>query len=400
MNKRSIFKLIILCLGFLLVIQQSKAFPLSPQAKISLITVSPGAELYSMYGHSAIRVVDPVQDMDVVFNYGTFDFNTPNFYIKFIQGKLPYNLSAGYFQQLLENSQEDNRSVYEQVLNLNLQEKQWVMDFLENNYLPENRSYLYDFFYDNCATRIRDVFKKGLGNKLIYPQTPLDGPPTFRQLVGIYQAPHPWVDLGIDLLMGLPADKVASPTQMMFLPDFLMQGFDKSRVGGMAPFVQSKQQLFKATAPPAEAPLLTPSFIFWVLLVVVVLVTILQIRQKAVSHALDIVLFSLTGLLGIILTFLWFGTDHQSFSQNLNILWAFPLHLPVAFLLLKEKKSTFIKTYFLVTAAILVLLAVSWKILPQEFHPSVLPLVLTLAIRGWYIAKGSKKVKSSTNPYK
>ncbi|KAA5546536.1 Lnb N-terminal periplasmic domain-containing protein [Adhaeribacter rhizoryzae] len=398
---------------FLSLLHPAKALDLSPQAQISLITVSPGEELYSMYGHSAIRIYDPTMALDIVFNYGTFDFNTSNFYVKFIRGKLPYNLSMNYYENLKQGAIQENRSVYEQVFDLSPTEKQRVFALLETNYLPQNRAYFYDFFYDNCATRIRDVFMNGIGNNLNFKHKPQPEAPTFRQLVDIYQRPHPWVDLGIDLLMGLPADKLATPLQQMFLPDFLMEGFAPAQVtalikpaqaGGQAaagrPLVSRVQQVYKAPASSATPTKFTPTIFFWILCAMVAVITFLQIRKKVARHGIDVLLFGLAGLLGILLTFLWFGTDHQTFGNNLNLLWAFPLHLPLAFMLLGRQLSPFVKNYFLVFSVLLVLIALIWKIFPQDFHPAVLPIVIMLALRAWYIAKAAPKLRKGANPYK
>jgi Domain of unknown function (DUF4105) len=385
--------------------------PLSPQAQISLITVSPGEELYSMYGHSAIRVNDPGQGIDYVFNYGTFDFNTPNFYVKFVRGKLPYQLSVGYFEDLQRHSIRDNRSVVEQVLNLSAAEKQKVVYFLEDNYRPENRSYLYDFFFDNCATRIRDVFQKGLGEALQFRKTPDPDARTFRQLVGIYQQPHPWADLGVDLAMGLPADAEASPWQTMFLPDYLMTQFQLARVNrsatdapagqkGWQPFVKETRQIFKAQPRPVAASLQRPTVIFWVLLASMAAFTYYQIKNRHINYSADIVLFGLTGLLGLLVLFLWFGTDHKAFADNLNFLWACPLHLPFAFLLLRKNKPAGVRIYFACMVVLAVLIVVTWFIFPQEFHQAVFPIVLLLALRAWYVARTSQFSPRTPNPYK
>jgi hypothetical protein len=382
--------------------------PLSPQAEISLITVAPGAELYSMYGHSAIRVNDPAQGIDYVFNYGTFDFNTPNFYVKFVRGKLPYQLSVGYFEDLKSNSIRDNRSVVEQVLNLTASEKQKVVDLLEINYQPENRSYLYDFFFDNCATRIRDVFQKGLGPALKFKDTPTTEPMTFRQLVGIYQQPHPWVDLGVDLVMGLPADAEATPRQTMFLPDYLLIQFQQARVDRPVPaastpplaFVKETRQLFQAAAVAKPASLQRPTVVFWALLVVVAVYTFFQVKNRKINHTVDILLFGLTGLLGMVILFLWLGTDHQSFANNFNFLWAFPLNLPFAFLLFRRSKPALVRQYFLAMAALAVLVLISWPIFPQQFHHSVFPVVMLLALRAWYVARSGQFTPRNYNPYK
>jgi hypothetical protein len=356
-------------------------------------------------------VKDPGQGIDYVFNYGTFDFNTPNFYVKFVRGKLPYQLSVGYFEDLKNHSIRDNRSVVEQVLNLTPPEKQKVVDFLENNYRPENRSYLYDFLFDNCATRIRDVFQKGLGDALHFSATPAEEPATFRQLVGLYQRPHPWVDLGVDLVMGLPADAEASPWQTMFLPDYLLTQFSRARVNrhsagpadtqsGGQPFVKETRRLFKAEARPAAASLRRPTVVFWALLGLITAYTFYQVKNRESNHAVDIILFGLSGLLGLIVLFLWLGTDHQSFAGNLNILWAFPLNLPFAFFLFRKSKPAWVRIYFAGMAVLAILLAVCWLIFPQEFHQAVFPLVLLLALRAWYVARSGRVATRNPNPYK
>ena len=141
---------------------------LSENAQISLITGSPGNQLYANFGHSAVRVYDPQANIDWVYNYGTFDFNAPGFYTNFLKGKLNYYLSVYDFQHMIKTYQYYNQSLYEQVLNLNQEEKIKIFQFLNNNYLPENRYYLYDFFFDNCSSRIRDIFETELNNKLTF----------------------------------------------------------------------------------------------------------------------------------------------------------------------------------------------------------------------------------------
>jgi len=390
---------------------QAQDIILSPQAEISLITISPGFDLFSMYGHTAIRINDPAVGMDIVFNYGTYDFNTPNFLTKFVLGKLPYQLSAGYYDHLKTRSIEENRSVIEQVLNLSPAEKQEVASFLETNYLPENRSYLYDFFFDNCSTRARDLFKKTTPGHIIFPQEIKGEQMSFRQMVGIYQTPHPWADFGVDLVMGLPSDRLATPWEYMFLPDYLMQGFAETRINrpaadslglasGLQPFVKETNQVFKASVVPVASTFITPLLVFWVLFIAVAVYTFFQVKNHRISHSLDIFLFGLVGLLGCILLFLWVGTDHKAFANNLNVFWALPLHLPVAFMLMQKEKPRFLKMYFLATTLLLIIIAIAWKILPQEFHPAVYPIVLVLMLRAWFISKSSSSLKRTSNPYK
>lgn len=370
---------------------------LSPQARISLITCSPGNELYSMYGHSAIRVADPLYGVDYVFNYGTFDFNTPNFYGKFVRGKLNYQLSVSNYPDFVAAYQYYNRSVYEQVLNLTPTQKNAVYTFLQTNYLPENRAYLYDFFFDNCATRIRDVFKNTLRDSLAFDDGVARKGQSFRQIVGIYQNPFPWADFGVDLAMGVPSDRKARAPEYMFIPDYLSDGFAKATVlttNGKQPFAQPVKTVFQATQPtPAQAAGLTPTHLFWFLFGIIFVITLVQLRQKRPKHFIDIILFGTIGLLGGLLLFLTTGTDHKAFARNYNLLWAVPLHLPVAFLLLRKNGSQFLKTYFLITGILLMLLVAAWRWLPQEYHPAFLPIILLLAVRAFYIYLVQKRKK-------
>ncbi len=383
------YKLRLILCFYVVLLSAAQAQTLSPQAQISLITCSPGDELYSMYGHSAIRVADPLLGVDYVFNYGTFDFDTPNFYGKFVRGKLNYQLSAANFPDFLASYQYHNRSVYEQVLNLTPSQKSGVLRFLQTNYQPENREYLYDFFFDNCATRIRDVFKNILRDSLQFDNQVARKNQSFRQIVGMYQNPFPWADFGVDLAMGVPSDRKAKAPEYMFIPDYLADGFAKATVqtsGGQKPFARPVTTLFQANQP-VNLPdsVFSPLYLCWFLFGLGLLYTGWQYTRKRRGYMVDSILFGLIGILGAVLLFLTTGTDHKAFAKNLNLLWAIPLHLPVAFLLLRKKKSPFLKTYFLFTAVLMVVLVLAWRWLPQEYHPAFLPIVLLLAVRAGYI---------------
>ncbi|RDC65729.1 Lnb N-terminal periplasmic domain-containing protein [Adhaeribacter pallidiroseus] len=374
-----------------------QAQSLSPDARISLITCSPGDELYSMYGHSAIRVNDPSYGIDYVFNYGTFDFRTPNFYPKFVMGKLKYKLAVSDFSDFLAAYQYYNRSVYEQVLNLTPQQKNEVFRFLQTNYLPENREYYYDFFFDNCATRIRDVFTNTLHSNLKFDPAVGQKKQSFRQIVGIYQNPFPWADFGVDLAMGLPSDQQATVTQYMFIPDYLQESFAKATVSsatGKYAFAQPVTTLFKATAPqPTTDSILKPMVVCWLLFGLGALLTFWQWQQQRAAYTFDVIIFGLTGLLGFVLLFLTTSSEYKAFPKNLNLLWAIPLHLPLALLLLQRKTRDFLKNYFLLTAGLMALLLILWRWLPQEYHPAFFPLVWLLGLRAAFIYLHEKQKK-------
>ncbi|MBC8110331.1 MAG: DUF4105 domain-containing protein, partial [Verrucomicrobia bacterium] len=194
---------------------------LSENAQISLITIAPGDELYSGFGHSALHVYDPNTGMDKSYNYGTFDFRAKGFYVKFVRGQLDYMLSVGELgRELIYWGEAENRQVTQQILNLSAEQKNRLYQFLEKNALPENKFYRYDFFYDNCSTRIRDALQKTIGESLKFNPT-TDKEKSFRDLTDEYLLPtKKWEDLGIDVALGLRTDKIATPYEYMFLPDY------------------------------------------------------------------------------------------------------------------------------------------------------------------------------------
>ena len=192
--------------------------PLTQDAEISLITGEPGKELYTKFGHSAIRVHDPANGIDLVYNYGTFNFNAPGFYPKFLRGKLNYFLDVYEFKRMMLTYKYYNQSLYEQVIELTYDEKKAIYNFINTNYLPANKYYLYDFFFDNCSSRIKDVFQDILGPKLIFEDHDIKTNKTFRQLLDEFLNKSPWIDFGIDLTLGLPTDATATSEEYMFLP--------------------------------------------------------------------------------------------------------------------------------------------------------------------------------------
>ncbi len=363
---------------------------LSSQSTVSLLTGSPGNELYSTFGHSAIRVKDPASDLDIVFNYGTFDFSTPNFYLKFVQGKLLYILSVEPFESFHYSFQYQNRSVTEQVLNLDLMQKNRLYSMLLENYKPENRSYKYDFFFDNCATRIRDILGDALGDKLKYnyPREWQKGNITFRNLIDLYLGNLPWSDFGIDLALGVPTDHIAKPADFMFLPDFLSMALDSAvLVKGDAtiPLVLSKTEIL-GSVPVDNSSVDVPLIFTWSLCVLSFMFTYLGVKKRHRHIWFDTLFFSLMGAIGWIVFLLWFATDHIATKTNLNLLWAIPLHLPL-FLLWNVLPVRFRTTYIWITLVMNLVILALWKIFPQNFHAAFIPLILIMVMRYFFITQ-------------
>lgn len=377
---------IILLFGGLANVSYSQA--LSEKAEISLLTMSAGADLYSKFGHSAIRIVDPKLRIDQVYNYGIFDFDEPNFYVKFVRGKLKYKLGVQPYRQVIQAYRYYKRNLVEQKFNLNPAQKQQVFDFLTTNYRPENRYYLYDFFYDNCATRIRDVIDSVLVDKISYEIDSLEKNKTFRQLLDEYIGDLLWTDFGMDLILGLPADDIANYQHQMFLPDYLQLGFEFARVQDSTArnlLQAEKMPVVQVYQPKVESPFWTsPVTIFWGLLGLTFLL-IVVLKRHWINKWLHFLIFMATGLAGCLMLFMWLGTDHHATTHNLNLLWANPLHLLTAFDVFRTKIPSRSRRFFFITGIINVLILLFWSSFPQQLHDATLPIVVLLAfLLGWY----------------
>ena len=244
-------------LWLLILITSTVKAQLSEQANISVLTCGPYDELYSAFGHSAFRIYDPVNNINVTCNYGTFDFNQPNFYLNFALGNNLYKLSIQDYQRFEDVYIYENRFIHEQVLNLTSEQKQKLFAYLQWNAKPENASYYYDYFYDNCSTKIRDVLLEALGKDVIFDETHITTDYTIRELTDFYLKDLPWGDLGIDICLGLPMDKKAAPLEYMFLPDFVESAFDHASIvqnGSTVPLVKEKHITYEARASePAKS---------------------------------------------------------------------------------------------------------------------------------------------------
>lgn len=348
----------------------------SSHIRISLLTCTPGDELYSTFGHSGFRIVDSNSVTDIVYNYGTFDFDDPGFYLKFIRGKLLYYVSTERFEDFKNLYQYTNRGITEQVLNLTAAEKISMQHFLNENIKEENKYYKYDFFFDNCTTRLRDILKKEHDSSFTTKEVMPHGT-RFRQAIHQYldRNGQPWSKLGIDILLGAPCDAVMTAPQMEFLPDNLMKSLDSSSVK----MVLSHQALYPIEIVK-EKPLFTPLLVFSLLLVIVIAISLLK-NKFAVGfiNGFDGMFFFLTGLVGILLIFMWTATDHAMCRNNFNLLWAWPTHFIMAFFV--NSKKSWVKKYFAFTAIGLLLVLLAWFFLPQQLNTGLIPLVLLLVYR-------------------
>ena len=362
---------------------------LSNQAEISVLTIGPGTLLMDAFGHNGFRIRDRERMLDVVFNYGTFDFDTPNFYLKFAQGKLNYKLSYDPYDNFFQAYIAQNRSIDEQILDLTRTQKQQVFDFLLNNARPENKYYLYDFFYDNCATKMKDVLKVSLNETLTFKQPNDFNPKTFRALIHEHVNRNSWGSLGIDIALGSVIDKRATPEEHMFLPKYIHVFFEKATfTNSKKPIVKQPRLLYKKKEKSiSNIFLMSPLMIFGLLGILILWITYQDYKKGARTIWLDIGLFSITGFIGVILLLLWFATDHTATANNYNLLWAFPVNLLVVLQLLKKTPKRWFIKYLKFLIIMLCLLTLHWIIGVQVFAIGLIPLFLALLIRYVYLVK-------------
>ena len=350
---------------------QAQQRPLSDSATASVITCGPGNDFYLAFGHSAIRICDPTQGIDYVYNYGTFDFDTPHFYLKFANGQLDYCLSRTPFEQFLWTYDYEQRAVWEQQLTLDPQEVSNLYLMLEWNYQPENRYYHYDFFRDNCATRVRDMVESAAGHtKIMY--APGDGQ-SYRRMVHLSAGPcQQWWTLGVDMLLGARCDLPRNEREAMFHPIRMMQTFGDSQFGysdcGQEMVNQTTQHLADHREPLRRS--FPPVVLFALLFVAVALLSWRNLWPRWA----DTVLFIIAGLVGLFLCYMWFGTSHWCTRWNLNILWASPLLILIA---IRHKKSP---SWALWLQAGCFAVAMVWVIV-FGLSKAIIPIILTLALR-------------------
>jgi|TARA_B110000114_G_scaffold41406_1_gene43592 hypothetical protein len=362
---------------------------LSETAELSILTMGPGDDLNDSFGHSAFRVKDTIQNIDVVYNYGVYDFNTPNFYLKFAQGKLLYNLDRNNFTPFYNYYSKQNRWIKEQVLNLNPSEKQNLFNFLQNNLKPENRTYKYDFFFDNCATKIRDVMAIVLKDKISYQDGFQSNFYTFRELIQKNVDWNTWGSFGMDIAIGAVVDRKATYWEYQFLPEYVFKATDKAKLNrGQEDISLVKKTINLFINSPEENKsnfFTSPLFIMGLLAFIILGITYKDFKNKIRSRWLDISIYSITGIIGVLLLLLWFATDHYTTHNNYNLLWAFPLSLFFVLAISKKNPKPWLKRYVFFQILMLTLLSIHWITGIQVFTYGLIPLLIALLVRYLYL---------------
>lgn len=354
--------------------------------RVSLLTCSPGTEIYALFGHTAIRYEDKAKGADWVFNYGMFSFQTPNFVMRFVKGETDYQLGVMPYSYFEEEYRSRGSYVEQQVLNLTPQEKKRLFRLLDENYRPENRTYRYNYFYDNCTTRARDKIEESIEGTVIYPESREEL--SFRDIVHQYTAGHEWSELGIDLCLGSEADKPVDARLQMFAPFYLVHAADgaviKAADGTERLLVLEKQKIVDPPAPVSvyekDFPV-TPMQTALILLAFTVIIGIIELRYQKCFWGVDILLFGAQGIAGCIIAFLFFFSIHPTVGSNYLLILFNPIpliYLPVMVYKSIKRKKDF---YHWVNVVVLTLFIAFWEVMPQKFNLVVLPLALSLLIR-------------------
>lgn len=383
---------------FSTVTAKAQYIPLSENSEVSILTIGPGSDLNDAFGHNGFRIHDEINKVDIVYDYGRYDFNTPNFYLKFARGKLLYEIGFANFEPFLNYYKSHNRWVKEQTLNLSYSEKQALFSFLQQNAKPENKKYKYDFFYDNCATRIRDVLIDVLGDKLEYKEDHINEGYTFRQLIQKNVKANSWGSLGMDIAIGAVVDQKAKPIEYQFLPEYINKGAQNAiikRGSTEEPLVVQSLSLFNAEKREDTNNFFgSPLFVFGCLGLLIVFLTYKDFKNNSRSRITDAVIFFCTGIIGFLLLLLWFATDHTATANNYNLLWAIPLSLLFFGSIFRKEPKNWLKKYVFFLLLLFTLLAIHWITGVQEFAIGMLPLFVALLIRYvylWYFLNKKEK---------
>ncbi len=378
MRKKALFFLVMALLSIRCISQ-----PLSPSARLSLLICAPGDEIYSYFGHAALRVNDPSSARDIVFHYGYFSFETPHFIWRFAKGETDYQIGVQRMSSFMKEFYEDKRKVTEYVLDFTPAENQALFDALVENYKPENRVYRYNHFLDNCATRLRDQIEKAVKGQLKY-DTSGDEKLSFRSLIDRYVEGNSWSGLGIKLALGQPTDRTTTFSEKMFLPDFL--GKDMSRAivtrdGKSTPLISNTTVLIEAPPFATGFSITSPAVFILLLLFLTAGLTVLERKRNRRFIWLDVTLLALFGLSSLVLYFTTFVSIMTWTKWNLNLIWAWPTHLLVAILWLFPSVRSKLTWYMQLTSVVLILFLISMFFIPQTFHWLVVPICLIMLVR-------------------
>ena len=368
-NKFFAFFLVLILINF-------KSFG-SNSTQVSVITIGPyEKELYSAFGHSGIRFWDPSNGIDYFYNYGIFDFDQPNFYLNFLHGKLLYKVGKYNYKSAEAFYKSQNRFIKEQILDIDDNDKMLLFKYLEENVQPENSSYLYNYIFNNCATKIRDVLFSVFQERVEF-KSEGEGM-SFRSLMDLYLKKNEWGDLGIDICLGSSIDVEASNLDQMYLPDYLFTGLEIATLDNKK--LVNETLTYIPDYNEYNQSIFSPKLIFIIVLLISIYISFRQIKYGLKYKYFDLILFCGSGLIGLLIIYLWGFTDHLS-KNNFNILWASPINFILPFLFSRETHKKWFIIYVIFYIAVLISLLILWNFIPQNLNQNVLIITLSMILR-------------------
>ena len=387
-----ILKNITTLLFLLLSLSSSAQLQLTDASEISVLTIGPGHLLNDSFGHSAVRVKDPLYNFDVVFDYGRYNFEAEGFYLNFAQGKLDYMLGRTAFDDFLSFYEYQNRSVQEQQLNLSIEQKTAFYYFLRENNKPENQAYPYDFFYNNCANKITDAIETVLGEQISYNPPSSFKQQTFRNLIRSDLNQNSWGSLGIDVALGSKIDQLASVKEHLFLPKYLYLLLENAQVESKELKLVKKLKIltpttFVKTSEGFGSPIVILSLVAFIML----FVTFKDNKNNKRSKWLDVILFATTGIIGLVILMLWFATDHTATANNYNLLWAFAANLLFIPSILKTRLNNRGIKYIVFLTILLSLMLLHWMTGVQSFAIGLIPILIAIGVRYLFLIRHFNK---------
>ena len=353
--------------------------------KMSILSIGEGPSLVDAFGHTAIRVKDEKLKNDVVFNFGVYDFNSPNFYSNFVKGRPEYKLGVQNYYNLTQNYVRQKRYIVEHQLNLDQNSIKIIIDLLVEKL--NDPYYIYDYFRDNCTTRAADIVIDKTNNKFKDEKLESEDIVSYRELIHGKINENSWAALGIDLCLGAIIDKKIKTRETFFLPENLMNYLDLYE----GDIIKRNIIYRPESAISYRENIPSPLIINLILSLIIVAVTIFNFKRNKWNKSLDTLIFLISGSIGVLIIYLWFFSNHFAGAQNFNFLWAFPFNFALIFAIYKNKIPNWSIGFIKLLIIMIILLFLHWSTGVQKYNLTLLPLFVALLIRYSFLVHQIKK---------
>ena len=353
--------------------------------KMSILSIGEGPSLVDAFGHTAIRVKDEELKNDVVFNFGVYNFNSPNFYSNFVKGRPEYKLGVQNYYNLTQNYVRQKRYIVEHQLNLDQNSIKIIIDLLVEKL--NDPYYIYDYFRDNCTTRAADIVIDKTNNKFKDDKLESEDIVSYRELIHGKINENSWAALGIDLCLGAIIDKKIKTRETFFLPENLMNYLDLYEGD-----IIKKNIIYRPESTISyRENIPSPLIINLILSLIIVAVTIFNFKRNKWNKSLDTLIFLISGSIGVLIIYLWFFSNHFAGAQNFNFLWAFPFNFALIFAIYKRKIPNWSIGFIKLLIIMIILLFLHWSTGVQKYNLTLLPIFVALLIRYSFLVHQIKK---------